>query len=219
MMRRPARSTRTDTLFPYTTLFRSRRHRPHDPAAPDRRAPSGRLHQPGACRALRPRRRRLPGGDGGGLGAGRHAGRLRLAARRGEADRSGRGLTASSPLAGVCLQVCVLCEDSEGAPAGRHLYEALLAATSGSPDIAIAPVDCLAVCEQPVTLAFQGAGRWSYLVGGADTQRDVADILAAARAVAASPDGIPAMRSKARRVGERAVSSCPPRWAPEHENK
>src|SRR3546814_10844541 len=30
MIRRPPRSTRTDTLFPYTTLFRS----PHQPAAP-----------------------------------------------------------------------------------------------------------------------------------------------------------------------------------------
>src|SRR3546814_15353231 len=35
MIRRPPRSTRTDTLFPYTTLFRSRRpgaveHRAHD---------------------------------------------------------------------------------------------------------------------------------------------------------------------------------------------
>src|SRR3546814_6578128 len=29
MIRRPPRSTRTDTLFPYTTLFRSREHRPH----------------------------------------------------------------------------------------------------------------------------------------------------------------------------------------------
>src|SRR3546814_12881850 len=28
MIRRPPRSTRTDTLFPYTTLFRSGRHRP-----------------------------------------------------------------------------------------------------------------------------------------------------------------------------------------------
>src|SRR3546814_4541773 len=27
MIRRPPRSTRTDTLFPYTTLFRSREHR------------------------------------------------------------------------------------------------------------------------------------------------------------------------------------------------
>src|SRR3546814_4726963 len=29
MIRRPPRSTRTDTLFPYTTLFRSCRHRRH----------------------------------------------------------------------------------------------------------------------------------------------------------------------------------------------
>src|SRR3546814_2672785 len=29
MIRRPPRSTRTDTLFPYTTLFRSHSSRPH----------------------------------------------------------------------------------------------------------------------------------------------------------------------------------------------
>src|SRR3546814_1609488 len=34
MIRRPPRSTRTDTLFPYTTLFRSSRSLP-TPAAPD----------------------------------------------------------------------------------------------------------------------------------------------------------------------------------------
>src|SRR3546814_16317869 len=32
MIRRPPRSTRTDTLFPYTTLFRSERPRARDPA-------------------------------------------------------------------------------------------------------------------------------------------------------------------------------------------
>src|SRR3546814_2682293 len=31
MIRRPPRSTRTDTLFPYTTLFRSAGRRSHDP--------------------------------------------------------------------------------------------------------------------------------------------------------------------------------------------
>src|SRR3546814_14248312 len=35
MIRRPPRSTRTDTLFPYTTLFRSARHRRHPAAAPE----------------------------------------------------------------------------------------------------------------------------------------------------------------------------------------
>src|SRR3546814_19459510 len=36
MIRRPPRSTRTDTLFPYTTLFRSRWSGRYRPLAPDR---------------------------------------------------------------------------------------------------------------------------------------------------------------------------------------
>src|SRR3546814_15467782 len=59
MIRRPPRSTRTDTLFPYTTLFLSRRARgPAYRAAPvrgcrDRGAPDG---GDGAVRADRQRR-------------------------------------------------------------------------------------------------------------------------------------------------------------------
>src|SRR3546814_18400739 len=59
MIRRPPRSTRTDTLFPYTTLFRSGRRadaRPHhrDPQGhprPVRGAPPGDDHRPGAGRS------------------------------------------------------------------------------------------------------------------------------------------------------------------------
>src|SRR3546814_8187972 len=40
MIRRPPRSTRTDTLFPYTTLFRS---------APDARAPRSSVRQGWLC--------------------------------------------------------------------------------------------------------------------------------------------------------------------------
>src|SRR3546814_16167843 len=49
MIRRPPRSTRTDTLFPYTTLFRSCAHRlggvgpHHDPHARSWRGQAGRL--------------------------------------------------------------------------------------------------------------------------------------------------------------------------------
>src|SRR3546814_13665234 len=39
MIRRPPRSTRTDTLFPYTTLFRSRRQLPRGAGPPHQRAP------------------------------------------------------------------------------------------------------------------------------------------------------------------------------------
>src|SRR3546814_3483204 len=38
MIRRPPRSTRTDTLFPYTTLFRSPRHAVHGPEGVGRHA-------------------------------------------------------------------------------------------------------------------------------------------------------------------------------------
>src|SRR3546814_9123329 len=46
MIRRPPRSTRTDTLFPYTTLFRSRRDRPRRPRARPHRVVRPR---PGLC--------------------------------------------------------------------------------------------------------------------------------------------------------------------------
>src|SRR3546814_2539293 len=72
MIRRPPRSTRTDTLFPYTTLFRSDRaagrHRDDDLAREVLRAallePGRVLHRPGRRMGLaqtRPRRcRRAP---------------------------------------------------------------------------------------------------------------------------------------------------------------
>src|SRR3546814_8058894 len=50
MIRRPPRSTRTDTLFPYTTLFRSAG------ASADPAFPAGRAHRQAAGRRARPRR-------------------------------------------------------------------------------------------------------------------------------------------------------------------
>src|SRR3546814_10156614 len=52
MIRRPPRSTRTDTLFPYTTLFRSRRGRgrPSTPAAKVVAPPAAARASPRACR-------------------------------------------------------------------------------------------------------------------------------------------------------------------------
>src|SRR3546814_7697582 len=53
MIRRPPRSTRTDTLFPYTTLFRSagiRRRRPRSRFRPDQRFAQRQGGYPGAER-------------------------------------------------------------------------------------------------------------------------------------------------------------------------
>jgi len=118
-------------------------------------------------------------------------------------------------MAPVCLQVCVSCGETAGGdlPAGRRLYEALRAASTGLSDITVAPVDCFAVCDRPVTLAFRAAQagtRWSYLIGDADPDRDVADILAAARAVADSPHGVPAMAGRPPFFRRGVIARFPP---------
>src|SRR3546814_1548028 len=79
MIRRPPRSTRTDTLFPYTTLFRSRLR-----ALPDRGDPQRPRDLPGR---LDPKRDRAgPGGARVRSGPGPQ---LRHARRREGADRPG----------------------------------------------------------------------------------------------------------------------------------
>src|SRR3546814_9689237 len=71
MIRRPPRSTRTDTLFPYTTLFRSRHPRPvvgiPVAAVPHGRVPDGQQERGDAqgVRARRGRSRRAARGARG----------------------------------------------------------------------------------------------------------------------------------------------------------
>src|SRR3546814_1833375 len=67
MIRRPPRSTRTDTLFPYTTLFRSARRGLHRPRRRgDHRRRVHRSHPHRAPLVRRP----APGGRGQGRRAG-----------------------------------------------------------------------------------------------------------------------------------------------------
>src|SRR3546814_9864110 len=84
MIRRPPRATRTDTLFPYTTLFRS--------ASPDGGRPAARKHDlHRAARRDEPRLYpRRPGG-GHGLLAGQRGAAVAARARTGgeSGDRAG----------------------------------------------------------------------------------------------------------------------------------
>src|SRR3546814_16598119 len=58
MIRRPPRSTRTDTLFPYTTLFRSRHDRPDRARRGRRRRSRAGRRREAAGRARGARRQR-----------------------------------------------------------------------------------------------------------------------------------------------------------------
>src|SRR3546814_8257458 len=84
MIRHPPRSTRTDTLFPYTTLFRSTgKERCHDPDTLDfgdcsrARGDNGPGHRPGAATARQLWRRPNPSSVRGAVrgGVARGAGR------------------------------------------------------------------------------------------------------------------------------------------------
>src|SRR3546814_11442078 len=118
MIRRPPKSTRTDTLFPYTTLFRSdavaaRRFRV---AAPDSGQPFLALHATLAVRRPRDARRRDQAGQGADpalavVEAGRDAAAVVLVSRRkiasGARSRAcHRGNGAIPPFASGPMAVC-----------------------------------------------------------------------------------------------------------------
>src|SRR3546814_11852827 len=86
MIRRPPRSTRTDTIFPYTTLFRSAEAAGGDGAA---RAAGARRGGGGARPAADPR------GAPGAHGHGRWRRALPAEPRRGDLDRKSTRLNSS----------------------------------------------------------------------------------------------------------------------------
>ena len=92
------------------------------------------------------------------------------------------------------IYVCMSCV---GRPGARRPGPALLRALRGAlaADAALAGVvdlrgiDCMSGCTRPCALAIRGEGKASYLFGDIEPQRDVADILATARAFHAAGDG------------------------------
>ncbi|MGI9407769.1 MAG: DUF1636 family protein [Hyphomicrobiaceae bacterium] len=111
----------------------------------------------------------------------------------------------------VTIFVCESCGDAGAGPADGAQLLANLRSRNSDPDtITVTGVDCLAVCEQPVSVAFAADGKWSYVLGDVKADTDVADILAAAKAVAVSPYGVPAMEDRPRFFRDGVVSRVPP---------
>lgn len=127
------------------------------------------------------------------------------------------GAAPAAEAAPVTIRVCTSCAapDSEDAPtAGERLFRSLLEARATAPEafraIAIEPVDCFAVCERPVTLAFQAAGKWSYVVGDVAPDIAVEEVRRAARAVADSPHGVPKLNRRPAFFRSGVVCRLPP---------
>ena len=124
------------------------------------------------------------------------------------ADRSDTSAEAGiSPAA--TLLICVTCKSDQG-PLGAALFDALGIRLAGELDIALRPVECLAVCKRPCTVALAAPGKWTYVVGDLSVHGHVEDIVTAARRYSAAPDGLVPWRERPQPFRKGVISRTPP---------
>jgi predicted metal-binding protein len=113
---------------------------------------------------------------------------------------------------GVTVFVCVTCEGPDDEAGGQRLFQAVddrvRAGVSGA--MTVTPVECLAVCRRPSTVALSGVGKWTCVVGDLDAARNADDVIAAALAYAASETGIIPWRERPVSFRKGVVARIPP---------
>lgn len=113
----------------------------------------------------------------------------------------------------VTVFVCVSCRDGADADMrpGALLLDALRTRLSErNLELAVKPVDCLAVCKRPATVAFAGAGKWTYVIGDLDAGAHVDELIDSARSFAATDNGIVAWQDRPICFKKGVVSRTPP---------
>lgn len=119
----------------------------------------------------------------------------------------------------VTLFVCTSCRQAvEGAaeafrPTGAELAAALadrIAAAGAADAVLVEPVECLAVCKRPATIALSGDGRWMYVIGDLHPALHIDDIVSAARAYAATDNGIVPWRERPPIFRKGVIARVPP---------
>ena len=116
---------------------------------------------------------------------------------------------------GTTVFICVTCRVSDASgeiPTGRLLFDAVAARVGGGDEsgITVAPVECLAVCKRPCTVALAGTGKWTSVVGDLDPTLHADDIIAAALSYQASESGVVPWRQRPLSFRKGVVSRTPP---------
>lgn len=120
--------------------------------------------------------------------------------------------------ASATIFVCVSCQRPVGEAGetfdrpGRRLVEALQARLNDdrATGVTVMPVDCLAVCKRPCTVALSGDGKWTYLIGDVDADAHADEIVAAARSYAASDNGIVPWKERPASFRKGVIARVPP---------
>lgn len=112
----------------------------------------------------------------------------------------------------VTIFVCVACRGRDDADArpGALLLDALRARLAERAlSFALEPVECLAVCKRPATVALAGAGKWSYVIGDV-APGEIDELIDSAAAFAATANGIVPWKERAPCFKKGVVSRTPP---------
>lgn len=117
----------------------------------------------------------------------------------------------------LTIHVCTACRraradlpegyDQPGLALAEALAERL---TNKGSAIPVLPVECLAVCKRPCTIALSADGKWTYLIGDLDTETHLDEIVSAAQAYAASANGIVPWKERPQSFRKGVVARVPP---------
>jgi predicted metal-binding protein len=123
--------------------------------------------------------------------------------------------TATLQEQGCTIHVCTACRRPRAdLPEGYDQPGIGLAAALGErlagSGIAVLPVECLAVCKRPCTIALAADGKWTYLIGDLDAGLHLDEIAGMARSFAASANGIVAWKDRPASFRKGVVARVPP---------
>jgi predicted metal-binding protein len=113
--------------------------------------------------------------------------------------------------------ICTTCKaEGDAEPRGTALFEAVIGQLRQSPaeELVITPIECLAVCKRPCTVALSATGKWTYIVGDLAPDLHAEDVVAAARAYDTSRDGIVPWRERPVCFRRGIVARIPPVTSP-----
>jgi predicted metal-binding protein len=113
--------------------------------------------------------------------------------------------------------VCVSClprvgeANGAGSP-GKTLVAAITdrLAADGITDVTVRPVECLAVCKRPCTIAMTAPGKWTYIIGDLEPDAHAGDIVSAAVAFQRSENGIVPWKERPAAFRKGVISRVPP---------
>jgi predicted metal-binding protein len=119
-------------------------------------------------------------------------------------------MAASDATIFICVS-CTVDGDRSEHP-GRDLFDAVSRQLADRPSskAIVKPVDCLAVCKRPCTVALAGEGKWTYVVGDLGPEANADDVIAAAEAYGETANGIIPWRQRPQSFRKGVISRIPP---------